>query len=418
MQQRHPRRRRPTQHPVVRRAAAACLLIASVGSGCSPDRAPGDVEYTTRDSSGVQLVDLHSDPYRAREWAAIDTVAALRIRPDETRPETLFGNVQDALRLGDGRIAVLDRRRYQLLVFRPDGSALRTIGRRGRGPGEFRFPTRLLRARGDSIAVADGADVEVFPLGPGDPRPVRLTAAEAGHSIQAIGALANGDFLTLSHQSVTEPRVGRHLLYATLGAVAPDGTPRRTLGRHVSGVSSYRAGGADGPMETMTLFWADPAGATLPDGYVWCLSTEFECHVWSGTSGHIRTIRSTMVPRAVTDADLDALTASWLHGLRTRADSARTREFIRAADRMERIPVLSTLRTDARGRVWMRAYVPEGTEGPVRWLVFDATGRVRGTLGTPQGLEVFDIGDDYILGAERDADDVQHVVMYRYSVAR
>jgi hypothetical protein len=31
---------------------------------------------------------------------------------------------------------------------------------------------------------------------------------------------------------------------------------------------------------------------------------------------------------------------------------------------------------------------------------------------------VFDIGDDYILGVERDDDDAEGVIMYRYTPAR
>jgi hypothetical protein len=85
---------------------------------------------------------------------------------------------------------------------------------------------------------------------------------------------------------------------------------------------------------------------------------------------------------------------------------------------MERMPVLSDLRADARGRIWMRAYLSRENERTVRWLVFEPTGRVLGTVTTPAGLQVFDIGDDYLLGAERDADDAQRIAMYRYRVTR
>ena len=171
-------------------------------------------------------------------------------------------------------------------------------------------------------------------------------------------------------------------------------------------------------MEVATLFWQDPAGAVLPSGYVWCLSTRFDCEVWSISDGYVRSIRSTVLPRRTTDADVDALTEEWLRGLRTRADSADNRSAIALAHRMERMPVFSDLRTDARGRIWMRAYLSRENERTVRWLVFEPTGRVLGTVTTPAGLQVFDIGDDYLLGAERDADDAQRIAMYRYTVTR
>ena len=85
---------------------------------------------------------------------------------------------------------------------------------------------------------------------------------------------------------------------------------------------------------------------------------------------------------------------------------------------MERMPAFSALRTDSRGRIWMRAYQPREGERTVRWLVFEQTGRVLGTVTTPAGFDVFDIGSDHMLGVERDADDAQQVVMYRYAVTR
>jgi hypothetical protein len=322
------------------------------------------------------------------------------------------------MRLGDGRIAVVDQRRYQVFVFAPDGSPLRTIGRRGQGPGEFRYPIRLLRAGDDSIGVVDDAHVNIFPLASGDPRRVVMPAAERGNSIQAIGVLGNGGYLTISHAGSVGPRVGRNSLHATLGFASPDGSAGRALGRHVLSEHTYRGGGSEGPMEMATLFWEDPAGAVLPSGYVWCLSTRFDCEVWSITGGHVRSIRSTVLPRLVTDADVEALTASWLHGLRTRDDSAQNRQAIAAAHRMERVPVLSDLRADALGRIWMRAYHERENAPTIRWLVFEPTGDVRGTETTPARLQVFDIGDDYVLGVERDEDDVQRIAMYRYRVAR
>ena len=66
----------------------------------------------------------------------------------------------------------------------------------------------------------------------------------------------------------------------------------------------------------------------------------------------------------------------------------------------------------------LREY-PWRDEGRIaRWLVFETTGRVLGLVVLPAELEVFDIGDDYVLGAARDADDAQHIVVYRYSVVK
>ncbi len=59
-------------------------------------------------------------------------------------------NVIDVATFADGRVAVLTPENVQ--VFSPEGRLLRTLGRKGSGPGEFRYPVALA-AMGSRIAV-------------------------------------------------------------------------------------------------------------------------------------------------------------------------------------------------------------------------------------------------------------------------
>jgi hypothetical protein len=47
------------------------------------------------------------------------------------------------------------------------------------------------------------------------------------------------------------------------------------------------------------------------------------------------------------------------------------------------------------------------------WTVFDADGQVQGLLETPPDLDVYEIGEDYILGRARDDFDIEYVQMFR-----
>jgi hypothetical protein len=49
----------------------------------------------------------------------------------------VFGDISDIEVDADGRLYVFDRQAQDVRVFNPDGSYVRTIGRSGRGPGEF-----------------------------------------------------------------------------------------------------------------------------------------------------------------------------------------------------------------------------------------------------------------------------------------
>jgi hypothetical protein len=63
-----------------------------------------------------------------------------------------------------GNVWVVDRRLAQVLVVAPDGAVLRTIGRNGEGPGEFRLPANV-GVRGDRAFVHDNFhDVQIFDM--------------------------------------------------------------------------------------------------------------------------------------------------------------------------------------------------------------------------------------------------------------
>ncbi|MFW6080229.1 MAG: hypothetical protein ACODAE_11455 [Gemmatimonadota bacterium] len=79
----------------------------------------------------------------------------------------------------------------------------------------------------------------------------------------------------------------------------------------------------------------------------------------------------------------------------------------------ETLPAFSRLVAASDGHLWIRAFRRPDVEGPDRWTVFDADGRMPATVAVPEGLEVFEIGEDYTLGLAMDALGVQRVRMYR-----
>ena len=59
----------------------------------------------------------------------------------------------------------------------------------------------------------------------------------------------------------------------------------------------------------------------------------------------------------------------------------------------------------------MEASAP--TDEPRRWSVFDREGRWLGSVETPAGLSVREIGEDYLLGTWKDDVGVEHVRVHR-----
>jgi sugar lactone lactonase YvrE len=63
------------------------------------------------------------------------------------------------------RLYLTDTLRHQVLVFGLDGSFIRVIGRRGKGPGEFNFPTALTLSHG-KLYVVDALNFRIQTLTP------------------------------------------------------------------------------------------------------------------------------------------------------------------------------------------------------------------------------------------------------------
>ena len=62
------------------------------------------------------------------------------------------------------------------------------------------------------------------------------------------------------------------------------------------------------------------------------------------------------------------------------------------------------------GYLWVEEYeFPGEKRDGVLWTVFDPEGRVMGFVETPEGVRVFEIGADYLLGTVRDELGVEYV---------
>jgi hypothetical protein len=87
---------------------------------------------------------------------------AIGARKGET-PYQLSG-VSDATRQAEGTIVVADCQSGELRFFDIAGRSLRSVGRRGKGPGEFAFLRRILPLGGDTLAAHDGIRVRITPV--------------------------------------------------------------------------------------------------------------------------------------------------------------------------------------------------------------------------------------------------------------
>ncbi len=95
----------------------------------------------------------------------------------------------------EGVLYVSDTLAHQIKLFDATGRLIRSIGRRGEGPGEFNFPTYISLA-GDRLIVADtmNARVQLLPLtGNGEPRILGERGTRLGNFARPKGVAADAE---------------------------------------------------------------------------------------------------------------------------------------------------------------------------------------------------------------------------------
>lgn len=116
--------------------------------------APASTAVTARDSAGIAIIE-HSEGAVAAAPLWSLGAPTVTIGGGEGEDQE-FSFISFAHRAGDGRIVLADNQDQgtRVLVYGPDGTFTRRVGRAGGGPGEF-GNARVLGAQGDTLVIYD-----------------------------------------------------------------------------------------------------------------------------------------------------------------------------------------------------------------------------------------------------------------------
>lgn len=191
---------RPT-HSLARRvrqggaAAAGLCALGVLLAGCAAGGDAGANAVERVDSAGVAVV-RNLGPDRPLAWTLHET---LRLGGEDEGPEAFFGVHEAGIKVdARGHLIVLDAGNHQIHEFDRAGRHVRTLGRKGGGPGEMEFPFWLSLGPDGIMGVydfsrsgvirfaADGSPLETL-------RPLRRP--RAGATLAGEGLLATlGDY--------------------------------------------------------------------------------------------------------------------------------------------------------------------------------------------------------------------------------
>jgi hypothetical protein len=382
---------------------ALLLLLAACG-----EPVPERTEAVVRDSGGVRIVE-NVDPVwgEGEVWRVAPEPSVVIGEADGPEPYQLF-RVRGVLRLDDGGIAVANAGTSEIKIFDASGAHRVTIGREGEGPGEFRYVDKLLPWSGDSLAVSDGPLRRISVYSSEGVLGRTILLANVGGWPIPRGLLSDGSI-------VLEPNtgpVGQMENYVFESNKQPilrlDPVTERydtialTLSERWVGGWRVRGQRVAIPMP----YSGAPYMAAGPGGVYHGYSSDYQIEYWTSGGGLQMIIRRDVEPTPVSDRHI-ALAWDTVTGIgRLRGGLVRRNR----ADVVfnETLPVFGPLLVDDLGHLWVTEFTLPG-DSTMFWSVFDTDGFWLGTVRTPDGVRVWQVGPDFLVGSWRGESGVQYV---------
>lgn len=389
--------------------AVAVFICACAGEG--PDRG----SFSTRDSAGIHIVENAAQAWSESEAWRLSQQPLLDIGGFEGDPDYELYHVTNAFRMRDGRIVIGNGGSYQLRFYDESGVHLLDAGREGEGPGEFRMMAWVKPYRGDSIAVYDSrlARISIFDPDGRYARTFPIKAMEGSSMGRADDLFEDGSVLVRAFSGMppdADREVARPI--EPRYSIDPEGEFEDSLCAYPGGevvMHSFENMGLvyfGPPLFGRSTYYAVRGNRIYVgsnDSY------EVRLHARDGSLQSI--VRTQHENLEVTDADIEAfkeqrLSSDMPSGMRDRMVEVLDNSPIR-----ETMPAFHSLIVDRMGNLWVEEYNRPNDTMP-RWTVFSSEGEMLGTISLPDGFDLQDAGNDYVLGTWEDELEIEHVLMY------
>ena len=392
------------------------LFSTLATTSCGHDPVRDQVgDYETRDSAGVLIVENRAPEWEAGNFWTVDSEPHFVIgdhggssgAPSDS--SHLVWNIIGVAPLSDGRVAMLSAVEKKVLLFEASGAFSTSIGRQGRGPGEFTDPEHLEVRSGDTIVVWDSYFGRVNYFDPAGTllkeRTIDLGAVVAATRTNVLRPaesvhwpLLDESFLVKVHRNDWQRPDDGELYRQPVNYVRID-----------SDYSAHSFGWWDG-REYLSL--PDPAPWVVPFSATSAVSAggnppvihvtngdRYEVHQFSSTGSLQRIFRRIVDSKPITQDEVE----EWKRINTELSPWVDWTDWDRAIDALpERRfhPPIQGLHIDTEGYLWIADRI---TPDRGDWSVFDKEGRWLGTVKMPVGLINW-IDHDLVIGIRLDSD--------------
>lgn len=395
-------------HTTIDRVAGRVSLVLALGvalAACGGGETASAPSVVRVDSAGIEIVTSAVDD-RPLAWTFERQYA---LGGAEEGPESFYSMYEGLVDADErGRLYVLDPTSARVVVFEPDGTFLRTIGGRGEGPGELSRPA--------SLAVGGAGELAVFDFGKS--ALVRFDSAGGAAPAQPFPFY---------------PPVGggRHFRPSPTGVFvtamlpgAPEGSFNHGL-RHISVGDTILLTNHLFPQPGMAMYASCGGGLNLPRVFemevkwdsrrataVAAASPDYLLTQYEGTSP-VRSIRTGRAARPATEAMArEQLGEGFRINFGQGPCTIPPEEMVPERGFADVIPWVDRIALSPSGEVWVQRFeVGQGVRGAID--LFDESGAYIGTAPAETPFPLVFLDADTFGAAERDAQDVTRLVVYR-----
>jgi hypothetical protein len=410
--------------------AMRARIIQSVIGLTLCDMYPIHLEAQTalrRDSAEVEIVTSVKPAWPSGRAWYVDRRPLVQIGAPDGEPAYLFSGILDAKLVADSLLAVVDYQ-AEIRLFDRHGRHIRTIGRRGKGPGEFSNAPVISAAPPDAWVAWDAFSRRLswFGLDGRLRQEVSLDATAAKTLPMAMGPdawqlLADGTILSTSSWPERPRSTDREFM--------PFASKRTVVLWRTSDSSGVTLG--EFPSRTGIRFqvpenrqWrsvVDPFSpssplALRPDPvrvYV-AGSGSWEVREFRDDGSLHRILRASIARSPVTKAIVRQERARLAGSARTlKSDVSMLERAFDAVEFADSTPAISRILYDGDGHLWIARWHADRSTDPTTFDVIDAGGNWLGSVNLPADAGyVTSIGRGGIITIWRDSDDVSYVRIY------
>jgi hypothetical protein len=401
------------------------IMVCTLVSGCGRSGDPAAHRPTFHLEDSVPVVTLTEEQLSNAQQLTLRELQRSSVHADA--PEDVLPRITRIVPALNGNVIVFSVTHPTVVVADSSGAVLRTIARKGRGPGELTFP-EAIAVVGDSVVVLQDQTLHIFSGAGTFIRQVRLDSMpNRHHALQGrLHEFVNTSLgLAVSH------------IYSQLGSPNDDLGPRvdsigarfiSPQGGRFDRFATTRAGSTwfpRGPFRSPTLLGPRPEMAIVPDGHlVYTPGAEYVLEmIFQG-----RTVRYIvgMVPRVrLKTTDFEGAfrrAKDYLEATPSMKDlvpefsrvtaSVPRAEYrpalgriIAGADDAFRSSVILVERPDLGTMDIDRQLTMQATQ----WDMMAVTGHYIGRLKLPAGFWLLAYHNSHILGVRKDAQDILHL---------